>query len=223
MTHEIKAFIFDLDGVITDTAKYHYKAWRRMANSLGFDFSEEENEQLKGVGRMESLEKILSWGGITLPEEEKKRLADQKNQWYLEYIQDISPNDLLPGAREFLLATRDAGIRSALGSASKNAIPIVEKLGVLHLFDVLIDGNKAPKSKPDPQVFLLGARELNVKPEECIVFEDSLAGIQAAKNGGMHTVGIGYMLPPDVADFHAGSLEFLTPPIVISEVLKHSR
>lgn len=223
MNHDIKAFIFDLDGVITDTAKFHYKAWKRMANELGFDFTEQENEQLKGVSRIESLEKILQWGSITLSREEKMRLAEQKNQWYLEYIQDISPNDLLPGAREFLLATRDSGILIALGSASKNAIPIVEKLGVLHLFDALIDGNKAHKSKPDPQVFLLGAQELNVNPQQCIVFEDSLAGIQAAKNGYMHTVGIGYMLPNDVADFHAGSLEFLTPSIVITEVLKHSK
>ena len=223
MNQEIKAFIFDLDGVITDTAKYHYKAWKRMANELGFDFTEEENEQLKGVSRTKSLEKILQWGGITVSPEEKIRLAEQKNQWYLEYIQGITPGDLLPGARDFLLATKESGLYTALGSASKNAIPIVEKLGVLHLFDVLIDGNKAPESKPDPQVFLLGAQELNVRPEHCIVFEDSLAGIQAAKNGNMHTVGIGYMLPKNVADFHAGSLEFLTPSIVIAEVLKHSK
>ncbi len=222
MNQEIKAFIFDLDGVITDTARYHYKAWRRMANELGFDFTEEENEQLKGVSRAESLEKILQWGGITVSPEDKIRLAEKKNQWYLEYIQDITPGDLLPGARDFLLATREADIRTALGSASKNAIPIVEKLGVRHLFDVLIDGNAAPKSKPDPQVFLLGAAQLKVRPEQCVVFEDSLAGIQAAKNANMHTVGIGYMLPKDVGDFHAGSLEFLTPSIVITEVLKHS-
>ncbi|MFN3950846.1 MAG: beta-phosphoglucomutase [Thermaurantimonas sp.] len=223
MNQEIKAFIFDLDGVITDTARYHYKAWRRMANELGFDFTEEENEQLKGVSRAESLEKILQWGGITVSTEDKIRLAEQKNQWYLEYIQDITPGDLLPGARDFLLATREAGIYIALGSASKNAIPIVEKLGVRHLFDVLIDGNAAPKSKPDPQVFMLGALQLDVRPEQCVVFEDSLAGIQAAKNANMYTVGIGYMLPKDVADFHAGSLEFLTPSIVITEVLKHSK
>ncbi|GCD80573.1 beta-phosphoglucomutase [Schleiferia thermophila] len=219
MNQQIKAFIFDLDGVITDTARYHFKAWRRMANELGFDFSEEKNEELKGVGRLESLNKILQWGGITLSEEEKIRLAEQKNQWYLQYIQEVSANDLLPGAREFLLATREAGIKTALGSASKNAIPIVEKLGVKHLFDVLIDGNKATKSKPDPEVFLLGASELNVDPLSCIVFEDSLAGIQAAKGAGMYTVGIGYMLPKGIADFQAGSLEFLTPSIVISEVL----
>lgn len=219
MNQQIKAFIFDLDGVITDTARYHFKAWRRMANELGFDFSEEKNEELKGVGRLESLNKILQWGGITLSEEEKIRLAEQKNQWYLQYIQEVSANDLLPGAREFLLATREAGIKTALGSASKNALPIVEKLGVKHFFDVLIDGNKATKSKPDPEVFLLGASELNVDPHSCIVFEDSLAGIQAAKGAGMYTVGIGYMLPKGMADFQAGSLEFLTPSIVISEVL----
>lgn len=221
MTDRIKAFIFDLDGVITDTARYHYKAWRRLANQLGFDLSEHQNEELKGVSRAESLEKILQWGGITLSEEEKVKLTNQKNQWYLEYIRHISPNDLLPGAREFLLATRDAGILSALGSASKNAIPIVERLGVVHLFDVLIDGNKAPKSKPDPQVFLLAAKQLNVNPDQCIVFEDSIAGIQAAKSCNMHTVGIGYMLSPDMADFYAGSLEFLTPSIVITEVFKY--
>lgn len=187
----IKACIFDLDGVIVDTAIYHYRAWKRLANELGFDFTEKENEQLKGVSRTRSLELILGWGGIQKTDAEKEELANRKNNWYVEMINNMQPEEVLPGAREFVQACRDAGIKTALGSASKNSMMILNKTGLTALFDAIIDGNKVSKAKPDPEVFLEGARELNVAPADCIVFEDAAAGIAAAKAGGMKAVGIG--------------------------------
>jgi beta-phosphoglucomutase len=187
----IKALIFDLDGVIVDTAIYHYKAWKRLANHLGFDFTEEENEKLKGVSRVRSLELILEWGGITKSAEEQKQLADLKNSWYVDMIQKMKPNEILPGAKEFLESARAAGFKTALGSASKNSEIILQKVGLTHLFDVIIDGNKVTASKPDPQVFLKGAEALDIAPENCLVFEDALAGVQAALAGGMKVIGIG--------------------------------
>jgi beta-phosphoglucomutase len=186
-----KACIFDLDGVIVDTAVYHYKAWRRLANQLGFDFSEEQNEQLKGISRIESLKIILNWGAVTKTEEEMQELATLKNTWYVEMITKMTPSDILPGAKEFLESVRDKKYLTALGSASKNSEMILKQIGLLHLFDALVDGNKVTKSKPNPEVFLVGAKELNIKPEECVVFEDAIAGVQAAKAGNMKTVGIG--------------------------------
>ena len=186
-----KAFIFDLDGVIVDTAIYHYKAWKRLANHLGFDFTEEENEKLKGVSRVRSLELILEWGGVSKSAEEQKQLADLKNSWYVEMIQEMQPNEILPGAKEFLEAARAAGFKTALGSASKNSEIILQKVGLTHLFDVIIDGNKVSASKPDPEVFVKGAEALGIAPENCLVFEDALAGVQAALAGGMKVIGIG--------------------------------
>ncbi|WP_295675977.1 beta-phosphoglucomutase [uncultured Mucilaginibacter sp.] len=191
----IKACIFDLDGVIVDTAVYHYKAWKRLANELGFDFSEEANEKLKGVSRVRSLELILQWGGITKTKAEQDELATKKNAWYIDMISHMTPAEILPGAREFVEACRQAGLKIALGSASKNSGMILEKVGITNLFDAVIDGNKVSKAKPDPEVFLKGAEALNVAPAECVVFEDAIAGIDAAINGGMKSVGIG---SPDV-------------------------
>lgn len=187
----IKALIFDLDGVIVDTAIYHYKAWKRLANHLGFDFTEEENEKLKGVSRVRSLELILEWGGVSKSAEEQIALADLKNSWYVEMIQEMQPDEILPGAKEFLEAARAAGLKTALGSASKNSETILEKVGLTHLFDAIIDGNKVTASKPNPEVFLKGAEALGIAPENCLVFEDALAGVQAALAGGMHVIGIG--------------------------------
>lgn len=187
----IKACIFDLDGVIVDTAVYHYKAWKRLANNLGFDFTEEDNEKLKGVSRVRSLELILQWGGVTKTEAEKEVLAARKNDWYVEMISHMTPAEILPGAKEFLKACRAAGIKTALGSASKNSITILDKINLTYLFDVVIDGNKVSKAKPDPEVFLKGAEELGISPADCVVFEDAIAGVQAAINGGMKVVGIG--------------------------------
>ena len=188
---DIKACIFDLDGVIVDTAVYHYKAWKRLANQLGFDFTEEQNEQLKGVSRTRSLQLILQWGGITKSDGEQTLLADLKNTWYVEMISHMQPNEVLPGAKEFIQACINAGIKTALGSASKNSMMILEKIDMVQFFDTVIDGNKVSKPKPDPEVFLKGAEELHIAPANCVVFEDAIAGIEAAKAGGMKAIGIG--------------------------------
>jgi beta-phosphoglucomutase len=187
----IKACIFDLDGVIVDTAVYHYKAWKRLANGLGFDLTEEDNEKLKGVSRVRSLQLILQWGGITKTPEEQEVLAAGKNEWYVEMISHMTPAEILPGAKEFVVTCRQAGLKTAIGSASKNTGMILDKVGIAHLFDAVIDGNKVSKPKPDPEVFLKGAEAVNVEPANCVVFEDAIAGIEAAINGGMKAIGVG--------------------------------
>jgi beta-phosphoglucomutase len=204
--NKIKACIFDLDGVIVDTAVYHYKAWKRLASELGFDFTEEENEKLKGVSRVRSLELILQWGGVTKTAAEKEKLAARKNDWYVEMINHMTPTEILPGAKSFLEACRAAGIKTALGSASKNSMTILNKINLAYLFDAVIDGNKVSKPKPDPEVFLKGAEELNLRPADCVVFEDAIAGIQAAVNGGMKVVGIGSPAILSGADLVIGGL-----------------
>jgi len=195
------ACIFDLDGVIVDTAKYHYLAWKRLANSLGFDFTEHDNEQLKGVSRVESLKLILRLGGKQLDDAEFDAALVRKNGWYLEYIQQIGPEEILPGAAEFLTSVRAQGIKVALGSASKNAVLILERIQLLDQFDAIVDGNKVSKAKPDPEVFLKAAEELAVPASACIVFEDAVAGVQAARNAGMKVVGIGSASVLDQAHF----------------------
>ena len=186
-----RAAVFDLDGVIVDTAKYHYLAWKRLANELGFDFTERDNERLKGVSRMRSLEILLEMGGLDLDREEKTALAEKKNNWYVEYIREMDESELLPGARECLLRLGEKGVKIALGSASKNAPTIIRGLNIVDLFDAVIDGNKTSKAKPDPEVFLLAAQELGVDPAECVVFEDAEAGLQAARAAGMYAIGVG--------------------------------
>jgi beta-phosphoglucomutase len=154
----IKACIFDLDGVIVDTAIYHYKAWKRLANEMGFDFTEQQNEQLKGVSRMASLDLVLGWGNITdATDAEKEEMATRKNNWYTEMINLMTPDEILSGAGEFVQSCRDAGIKTAIGSASKNTPIILAKLQLTPLFDVVVDGNSVSKAKPDPEVFLKGA------------------------------------------------------------------
>lgn len=186
-----KGFIFDLDGVIVDTAKYHYLAWKKMANELGFDFTEEENEQLKGVSRVKSLEILLDIGKVSKSKEEQALLAAQKNELYLQLIENLDSSDLLPGTKEFILDAKDKVIKIALGSASKNAAYILKKLGIAHLFDAQIDGTMVSKAKPNPEVFIKAAKLLGLAPEKCLVFEDAQAGIDAAKNAGMKCIGIG--------------------------------
>lgn len=188
----IQACLFDLDGVIVDTAQFHYIAWREMAQDLGFDLTHAENERLKGISRMESLEIILSIGGVELPDDEKIRRATQKNARYLELCMQMTPDDALPGVRAFLSELKQNGIPTGLGSASKNAKVILERIAMLHDFDTIVDGNRITKGKPDPQVFLLGAADLQVAPTHCAVFEDAVAGIQAARATGMFAVGIGH-------------------------------
>lgn len=213
----INGFLFDLDGVIVDTAVFHYQAWRRMANSLEFDISHEFNETLKGISRMDSLDLILAHGGVTLTEERKGELAAQKNEWYLELVNQMTPDAILPGVTGFFyqMKQRDryAGaepIRCALGSVSKNAGLILGRIGMMADFDAIIDGNKITNSKPNPEVFLKGAAELGLQPAQCVVFEDAVAGVEAAKRAGMFAVGIG---SPDVltqADLVIPSFEHFT-------------
>ena len=204
---KIKACLFDLDGVIVDTAVYHFQAWRRLANELGFDFTEHQNEQLKGISRMESLDLILKWGGVTLSDEDKLAWATKKNDWYLDLVSQMTPNEVLPGVPAFLTSLRENGIKIALGSASKNSKLILERINMLSYFDAIIDGNNITKGKPDPQVFLLGAEATNTKPEECAVFEDAVAGVQAAKAGGMKAIGVGSPEILNEADFVISSFE----------------
>lgn len=187
-----EAAIFDLDGVIVDTARYHYLAWKRLAGELGFQFSEAANEQLKGVSRMESLDLLLRSGGITdLTEEQRQSLASLKNEWYKEYLATLTPADVLPGVTDLLEYLRSQDIRTGIASASQNAPLILEKTGVRPLFDVVVDGNSITRAKPDPEVFLQAARMLGAAPEQCIVFEDAEAGVEGALRAGMGVVGIG--------------------------------
>ncbi len=186
-----KGVIFDLDGVIVDTAKFHYLAWRKLANDLGFDITETQNEELKGVSRVKSLEIILDWGGVTLSEDEFMEQMAMKNDNYLAYISGMTKSDILPGVSEVIDYLKENNIPIALGSASKNARNILEKVGLYQGFDAIVDGNDVSKAKPNPEVFLIAANQLNVAPENCVVFEDSVAGIQAANLAEMTSIGIG--------------------------------
>ena len=186
-----KAFIFDLDGVIVDTAKYHFQAWKKIADELGFEFTHENNELLKGVSRVRSLDIILELGKVNASQEDKNRWLIQKNEDYLSYLVDINENEILPGVIPVLNYLKDRNQLIALGSASKNARPILEKTEILTYFDAIVDGNDVSNAKPNPEVFLLAAQLLHTKPKDSIVFEDSVAGIQAANIGGMISVGIG--------------------------------
>ena len=211
----IKGFLFDLDGVIVDTAVFHFQAWRRLAQKLGGDFTEEQNEQLKGVSRVDSLKKIIEWTGATVSDEEFQTLMVEKNEWYLELVQGLGPQDALPGALNFLQTAYDQGVKIALGSASKNAPMILEKLGITPLFTAIIDGNNVVNGKPHPEVFLKGAEALGLEPSECVVFEDSIAGVQAAKAGGMSSVGIGDAETLQ-ADIHFTALGDTTPEALVA-------
>ena len=186
-----KAIIFDLDGVIVDTAKYHYLAWREVAIQLGFEFTEEQNEQLKGVSRVRSLEILLNLGKVTLDEKQKTKLLIEKNTQYLEYIAEMDHTEILPGIDDILHYLKLNKIPFSLGSASKNARLILETLNLLDLFDAIVDGNDVSTAKPDPEVFLIAAQKLGVQPDQCIVIEDAQAGIEAANSAQMISVGIG--------------------------------
>ena len=186
-----KAFIFDLDGVIVDTAKYHYLAWQKIAAELNIEFTHEHNELLKGVSRVRSLDIILELGKIEASQEDKNRWLFQKNEDYLSYLVDMNESEILPGVFTILKFLKENNQPIALGSASKNARPILEKTGLLSYFDAIVDGNDVTNAKPDPEVFLIAAKLLETKPEDAIVFEDSVAGIQAANIGNMTSIGIG--------------------------------
>ena len=186
-----KAFLFDLDGVIVDTAKYHFLAWQKLANGLGIEFTEHDNEQLKGVSRVRSLELILALGQRTATAEEQALWLTQKNDDYLGYIQNMQADEILPGVVELLTYLREKKQKIALGSASKNARLILEKVNLLSYFDAIIDGNSVSNAKPDPEVFLQGALALGIPAEDAIVFEDAAAGIEAANAANMYSIGLG--------------------------------
>ena len=186
-----QAIIFDLDGVITDTAHYHYLAWRKLAMSLDVPFDAVFNEQLKGIDRMGSLELILARSTKKYSSEEKLILADRKNSDYQDLIHNMTPNDLLPGAQATLKAVRDAGLKIGLASVSKNAFAVLDRLGIASDFDYVVDATKISRSKPDPEIFLTAAENLGVLPSACIGIEDSVAGLQSIKSSGMYAIGIG--------------------------------
>lgn len=186
-----KVFIFDLDGVIVDTARYHFLAWQKIASQLGIEFTPEHNEHLKGVSRVRSLDIILELGKINASQEDKNKWLIQKNEDYLSYLVNMDQSEILEGVLPILQFLKQNHQLIALGSASKNARPILEKTGIIHYFNAIVDGNDVINAKPDPEVFLQAARLLNVNPENAIVFEDSVAGIQAANIAKMISIGIG--------------------------------
>lgn len=196
-----KGFIFDLDGVIVDTAKYHFLAWQKLAKGIGVNFTHQQNEQLKGVSRVKSLEKILAWGNKTISDAQFTSLMSAKNDDYLNFISNMNENEILPDVPkilDYLIAQQQP---VSLGSASKNARPILEKVNLISKFNAIVDGNDVTNAKPDPEVFLAGARALNIKPEDCIVFEDSVAGVQAANAANMVSIGIGHQKVLYEADY----------------------
>lgn len=186
-----KGFIFDLDGVIVDTAKYHYLAWKKLANELGFEFTKEQNELFKGVSRKRCLEILLKIGKVEATQEQFDTWMIDKNVDYLAYIKNMDASEILPDVPKILDYLKEKNIPIALGSASKNAQPILEKVGLLSYFDTIVDGNNVTKAKPDPEVFLLAAKQLNVQADDCIVFEDAVAGVEAANSAKMISIGIG--------------------------------
>jgi len=187
----IKGCIFDLDGVLVDTARYHFLAWQRIAIQLGFEFTEADNERLKGISRAQSLDILLEIGGLNLTGNEKEKLASTKNRWFQEYIDLMTVDELLPGVEAFIDLLVKEGYAVALGSASQNARRILRQVGLIEKFNAIVDGTMVSKAKPDPEVFLLAAKQLNLEPAECIVFEDAIAGVEAAHRAGMLCIGVG--------------------------------
>ena len=186
-----KGFIFDLDGVIVDTAKYHYLAWKKLANELGFEFTKEQNEMFKGVSRKRCLEILLDIGNIEATQKQFDTWMIEKNEDYSKFIANMDSSEILPDVPKILEFLKENSIPIALGSASKNARPILEKVGLLQYFKTIVDGNNVTKAKPDPEVFLLAAKELNIEVKNCVVFEDAVAGIKAANAAKMTSIGIG--------------------------------
>lgn len=198
--------IFDLDGVIVDTAKYHFLAWKNLADELGFEFTETHNELLKGVSRVRSLEILLNIGKVKVSDDKKQGYLLSKNEDYLNHINQMGPEEILPGAVKLLDTLDDLGIKYVLGSASKNAPLILKQVNLLHRFSGIVDGNSVSKAKPDPEVFLIGAKKLHLLPENCIVFEDAIAGIEAANKANMVSIGIGDKDTLHEADYNFNDL-----------------
>ena len=184
----LKACIYDLDGVITDTAKYHYQSWKWVADQLEYHLTEKQNQKLKGVGRKESLEKIIKWSGNRISEADKQRYLLKKNAMYLEFIDTMTPDEVFPGFKEFNDLAKVQGIKVAIGSSSRNAIRIIDKLDLVLEFHAIVDGGMTDNSKPEPDIFFLAAEKLQCDPSECLVIEDSQAGLTAAKKAGMKSI-----------------------------------
>ena len=214
----IQGLIFDLDGVLVDTAKYHYLAWKKLCGELGFHFDINDNELLKGVSRVRSFEIILEINNCKMSTEEIAKYCTIKNGYYLEYIKRLTAEDVLPGAREFLEEARKSGYKLALGSASKNSRLILDRLNIADYFDAVIDGTKVQNAKPDPEVFVKGAEELGVKPEDCVVFEDSMAGITAARNGRMRAVGVSNPEIKEYCDYYIRNFTEINPEVLVKKV-----
>jgi beta-phosphoglucomutase len=208
--------IFDLDGVLVDTARCHYEAWRRLARELGFDLSAHDNERLKGVSRMASLEILLEIGGLVRTAADKEELAGRKNQRYRELIEALTQADVLPGALALVERLRDAGVRLALASASRNALTIVERLALGRLFECIIDGHQVTHAKPDPEIFLRAAAGLHLPAAACVVFEDAAAGIAAAHAAGMRCVAVGDAGVLGQADWIVPSLARFDPNLILT-------
>jgi beta-phosphoglucomutase len=214
LTNPIRAFIFDLDGVITDTAEFHFLAWKQLADEEGIAFTRADNEQLRGVSRRESLNRMLK--GSTIAEETAQEWMERKNEYYRKYLETITPANALPGVGRFLDEAKDAGMKLGIGSASKNAHDVLARLQLLAIFDAIGDGFSVVNTKPAPDLFIWVAGRLNVPPNEAVVFEDAEAGVDAALAGGFYTVGIG---TANVQKAHlvTGGLEALT----VKQVLDH--
>lgn len=187
----IKGCIFDLDGVIVDTAHYHFLAWKRLANELGYNFTKLENEKLKGVSRMESLEIILDLAGISLNQEHREILTDKKNIWFNDYIEQMTPNEIFPGVKDLICELKRCGLKVGLASSSKNATKVLRVLQMENEFDTVVDGTMINRTKPDPEIFLIAAKNLGLEPSACVVIEDAEAGVEAAVAAGMKCIGIG--------------------------------
>ncbi len=214
ISKDIQGVIFDLDGVLVDTAKFHYMAWKKIADVLKINFNIYDNEKLKGVSRKKSLDIILNLNHKVISEEEKARLLESKNNYYLALIKELDESDVLPGVINLINQIQAQGIRIALGSASKNAKIILTSTGILHYFDQLVDGNMVSKAKPDPEVFITAAKLLNLEPQHCVVFEDAEAGVEAALAAEMRVVGVGdevilgkaTRVTADLCDFNINTL-----------------
>ncbi|HRD95770.1 MAG TPA: beta-phosphoglucomutase [Rubrivivax sp.] len=218
MHADIAGLIFDLDGVLVDTAKYHYLAWRRLAQELGLDLTPQTNEKLKGVSRIKSLEIILADAGRSAGAAEMQAMAARKNGWYLEHILRMTPSEVLANVKPFVRRARVLGLRTAIGSASKNTPTILERTGLAQLFDAVVDGNVTSAAKPDPEVFLKAAQALGLAPQRCVVFEDSASGVEAARRAGMRVVGIGRPQVLADADIVVRGFSGLTPSGVLRQL-----
>lgn len=212
------AWIFDLDGVIVETAQFHFKGWKKLADSLDIPFDESHNEALKGVSRAESLKIILALDDRTVSDEEFKQLMDQKNEWYQQYISQLTSEDILEGIPAFIKELQSMGVKLVIGSSSKNAQYIMDYVQLTDTFDAIIDGTKVKNTKPDPEIFLKGARAVGVEPSDCIVFEDAESGVEAALAANMLCVGVGSEEILGKSDIVISSFKNLSPQKLLEQL-----